>query len=114
MPLLGFGSYKIKSVEPIETAIVEVGYRHIDTASLYENETEVGQAVANAIAKNAVTREELFITSKIWHTQYEDPEAALRESLAKLNMDYVDMYLIHWPLNYLGGDYKVPMHVLWP
>ena len=74
----------------------------------------MGQAVANAITKGAVTREELFITSKIWHTDFEDPEAALRTSLTKLNLPYIDMYLIHWPLNYLGCDYKVPMHKLWP
>ena len=111
---MGFGTYGIKSVEPIETAIVEVGYRHLDTASLYANETEVGQAAANAIAKGAVKREDLFITSKLWHTDYKDPEGALKQSLAKLNMPYVDMYLIHWPFNYLGGEYKVPMHQLWP
>ena len=110
MPLLGFGTYKINDVEPIERAIVEVGYRHLDTAHLYGNEVEVGQAVANAIEKGAVKREDLFITSKIWHTQYEDVEGAIRQSLEKLKMDYIDMYLIHWPLNYLGGEYKIPMH----
>ena len=60
-------------------------------------------------------REELFITSKLWHTDFKDPEAALRLSLEKLNLEYIDMYLIHWPLNYLGGEEnRIPMHKLWP
>ena len=113
IPIIGFGTYKCKGVEAIETAIVEVGYRYIDTATLYENEEQVGQAVANAIQKGAVTRDQLFILSKLWHTDYQDPEAAIRKSLEKLNLPYLDMYLIHWPLNYLGSDTKIPMHKLW-
>ena len=69
--------------------------------------------MANSISKGAVKREDLFITSKLWHTDYQDPEAALRKSLEKLNLPHIDMYLIHWPLNYLGGEVKVPMHKLW-
>ena len=99
MPVLGFGTYQIKDVESIETAISEVGYRHLDTASAYDNEVEVGQAVTNAIEKGAVKREELFITSKLWHDDFSDPEAALKTSLKKLNLPYIDMYLIHWPLH---------------
>ena len=113
MPIIGFGTYKCKSVESLETAIVEVGYRHIDTASLYENEEQVGQAVASAISKGAVTRDELFITSKLWHTDYEDPEAAIKKSLERLNLPQIDMYLIHWPLNYLGCEVKIPMYKIW-
>ena len=70
IPIIGFGTYKCKGVDAIETAIVEVGYRYIDTATLYENEEQVGQAVANAIQKGAVTRDQLFILSKLWHTDY--------------------------------------------
>ena len=54
----------------------------------------------------------MFITTKIWHTEYEDPEQALRSSLVKLRLEYVDLYLIHWPANGFGA-YKVPMHILW-
>ena len=55
----------------------------------------------------------MFVTTKMWHNEYEDPEAALRRSLAKLRLDYVDMYLVHWPNNGFSSP-KVPMHVLWP
>ena len=112
MPLVGFGSASIKSTQQIESAIVNAGYRHIDTASRYENEEFVGEAVKNAISKGVVTREDMFITTKLQDKHYEDPEKALRDSLARLELDYVDMYLIHWPNNFFA-DYKVPMHVLW-
>ena len=115
MPVLGFGTSQIKETEPIYTAIVKAGYRHIDTATRYANEEYVGEAIEKAIAEGAVKREDLFITTKLWHSDYSDPEAALKLSLQKLKLDYVDLYLIHWPNNFFTDDKnKVPMHVLWP
>ena len=113
MPRMGFGTAKIFEASAIESAIEQVGYRSLDTASFYANEEVVGEALANCFERGAVTREEVFVTTKMWHTEYEDPEAALRRSLQKLRLDSVDMYLIHWPWNGIG-DIKVPMHVLWP
>ncbi|MGG0410230.1 aldo/keto reductase [Peribacillus simplex] len=98
MPQLGFGVFKVKNgnetVESVKKAI-EVGYRAIDTAAIYENEEGVGQAIREC----GVPREELFITSKVWNTEqgYETTLQAFDESLNRLGLEYLDLYLIHWP-----------------
>jgi hypothetical protein len=112
MPQMGLGTLFLKDAKAIEHAITKVGYRHIDTASITMNEKEVGIAVNNAIATGGLTRDELFVTTKIWHNQYSDPEAALKKSLAAMKLDAVDMYVIHWPNNHFSKP-QVPMHMLW-
>ena len=103
MPIMGFGTFTIKEVAPIEQAI-KLGYRHLDTASRYGNEEFVGEAVQNSIKAGIIKkRSDLFITTKLFHTEYTDVEGALRASLAKLQTDYVDLYLIHWPNNFFTG-----------
>ncbi|WP_260284399.1 aldo/keto reductase [Peribacillus aracenensis] len=98
MPQLGFGVFKVKNgnetVESVKKAI-EVGYRAIDTAAIYENEEGVGQAIREC----GVPREELFITSKVWNTEqgYETTLQAFDDSLHRLGLEYLDLYLIHWP-----------------
>ncbi|WHY57580.1 aldo/keto reductase [Peribacillus simplex] len=98
MPQLGFGVFKVKNgnetVESVKKAI-EVGYRAIDTAAIYENEEGVGQAIREC----GVSREELFITSKVWNTEqgYETTLQAFDDSLNRLGLEYLDLYLIHWP-----------------
>ncbi|MCK1984573.1 MULTISPECIES: aldo/keto reductase [Peribacillus] len=98
MPQLGFGVFKVKNgnetVESVKKAI-EVGYRAIDTAAIYENEEGVGQAIREC----GVPREELFITSKVWNTEqgYETTLQAFDDSLNRLGLEYLDLYLIHWP-----------------
>lgn len=77
MPAMGFGTAKIEEVEPFVNAIKN-GYRHIDTASFYKNEQFIGEAIQVATSQDLVKREELFITTKIWHTEYDSPEDALR------------------------------------
>ena len=111
MPSLGFGTSGIKSTEPFYSAL-KVGYRHFDTATKYANEQFIGEALTRGIQEGLVKREDLFITTKLWDTDYSDPEAALRLSLKKLQTDYVDLYLVHWPMNGVIEN-KVPMHVLW-
>lgn len=111
MPVLGFGTSSIVDPESFYTAI-KVGYRHFDTATKYKNEEFIGEALERSIQEGLVTRSELFITTKLWHDDYSDPEAALRLSLKKLKVDSVDLYLIHWPMNGHTAP-KVPMHVLW-
>lgn len=96
IPQFGLGVWR---TPPAETrAIVEhalsVGYRHIDTAALYENEREVGQAVR----ASGIPREDVYVTTKLWNDRQRDARAAFHESLEKLGFDYVDLYLVHWPI----------------
>lgn len=99
MPLLGLGVYKLLNEAEAETAVntaINAGYRMIDTASVYKNEESVGRG----IAKSGVARKDLFITSKIWNTAQRlgDVQGAFMRSLDRLKLDYVDLYLIHWPV----------------
>jgi 2,5-diketo-D-gluconate reductase A len=98
MPQLGFGVWQVPDAEAqaaVETAL-EAGYRSIDTAKVYENETGVGRAVR----ASGLARGELFITTKLWNADHGHDEAlrAFDASLERLGMDYVDLYLIHWPV----------------
>jgi 2,5-diketo-D-gluconate reductase A len=98
IPQLGFGVFQIDpqdTAKTVQTAL-DIGYRHIDTAQMYGNEAEVGEAIANS----GIPRDELFVTTKCNNSNhgYEDSQRALDESLSKLRTDYVDLYLIHWPL----------------
>lgn len=98
MPVVGLGVWNITKGLEAEQAVlwaIEAGYRHIDTAKIYENEREVG----NAIKKSGIPRKELFVTTKLWNDDqgYEPALNAIDQSLSRLNMDYVDLYLIHWP-----------------
>lgn len=104
MPYLGLGVFLAKDGNEVTQAIfdaLEAGYRHIDTAAIYKNEEGVG----NAINGGAVKREDIFVTSKVWNTDqgYESTKQALEESLKKLQTDYLDLYLVHWPVE---GKYK--------
>ena len=100
MPQLGLGVYKMtdpgQTVEAITYAI-ETGYRAIDTAAIYENERETGEAIRHS----GVPRDELFITSKVWNTDqgYDGTLRAFETSLKKLGLDYLDLYLTHWPVS---------------
>lgn len=104
MPWLGFGVFKVKdgqeAVDAVRTAI-ETGYRSIDTAKAYNNET----GVAQGIRESGIAREDLFITTKVWNSDqgYESTLAAFEASMERLELDYLDLYLIHWPVK---GKYK--------
>lgn len=97
IPQLGLGVYKLAadSAADLVAAAIETGYRRIDTAALYLNEAEVGQGVR----QSSVPREEIYVTTKIWHDHhgYDSALKAIDDSLARLDIDYVDMVLIHWP-----------------
>jgi len=97
VPQLGFGVFKVDPAETerIVTDALEVGYRHIDTAAIYGNEKGVGEA----LSASGIPRDELFITTKLWNDRQGTQSAldAFDESLEKLGLDYVDLYLIHWP-----------------
>ncbi|MEL0345561.1 aldo/keto reductase [Streptococcus pneumoniae] len=98
IPVLGFGTFKAKDGEEAYRAVLEAlkaGYRHIDTAAIYQNEESVGRAIKDS----GVPREELFVTTKLWNSQqtYEQARQAFEESLENLSLEYLDLYLIHWP-----------------
>jgi len=78
MPSLGIGTFLTQSKESLTSAIIDSGYRHVDTAFIYENESVVGEALHEVIQGGKVKREDLFVTTKIWHTQYDDVEGAVR------------------------------------
>ncbi|MCS1384603.1 aldo/keto reductase [Lysinibacillus sphaericus] len=102
MPLVGYGVFRVPDgddlAEAVKTAIAK-GYRSIDTAQVYRNEESVGRGIRAAIDEGLVAREELFVTSKVWNDglSYEETLAAYASSLEKLGLDYLDLYLIHWP-----------------
>lgn len=107
MPILGFGVFQVPDLSECEKAVIdaiETGYRLIDTAASYENE----EAVGNAIKKSAVPREELFITTKLWiqDAGYENTLKAFEKSLNKLQLEYLDLYLIHQPYGDIFGSWR--------
>ena len=99
MPLIGLGTYKltVAETETIVRTAIELGYRHIDTAAFYGNEEEVGRAINSAISAGDVTREELIVTTKLWNDDQDRVEDAFHESLTRLDLDYIDIFLVHWP-----------------
>ncbi|XP_030566867.1 aldo-keto reductase family 1 member B1 [Drosophila novamexicana] len=106
---IGLGTYSSLGgdCERATLHAIDVGYRHIDTAYFYENEGEVGQAVRQKIAEGVIKREDIFITTKLW-SHFHEPERveyACRKTLANFGLDYVDLYLMHWPYSYVyRGD----------
>jgi len=98
IPCVGFGVYKISpaDTEPAVTTALQAGYRHIDTAALYGNEREVGRAVA----ASGLPRDEVYVVTKVWNADqgYDSTLAAFEASMNRLGLDFLDLYLIHWPL----------------
>jgi methylglyoxal/glyoxal reductase len=103
MPWFGLGVFKVEEGPELVHAVkfaIKQGYRSIDTAAIYGNEKGVGQAIHEAMTEYEIKREELFITSKVWNSDlgYESTIAAYETSLSKLGLDYLDLYLVHWPV----------------
>ncbi|MGG0717438.1 aldo/keto reductase [Robertmurraya massiliosenegalensis] len=108
MPWFGIGVFKVEEGPELINAVkfaIKHGYRSIDTASIYGNEEGVGQGIREGLVEAGLTREELFVTSKVWNADlgYEATLAAYEASLQRLGLDYLDLYLVHWPVE---GKYK--------
>lgn len=108
MPWFGLGVFKVEEGPELVNAVkaaIQHGYRSIDTAAIYENEAGVGQGIREGLQVSGISREELFVTSKVWNSDlgYEETLSAYETSLQKLGLDYLDLYLIHWPV---AGKYK--------
>jgi len=114
MPWLGLGVFQVEEGSELVNAVASAirhGYRSIDTAAIYANENSVGEGIRQALSENDITRESLFVTSKVWNADlgYEPTLAAYEASLDKLGLDYLDLYLIHWPVE---GKYKAAWRAL--
>ncbi|RMI86527.1 aldo/keto reductase [Staphylococcus pseudoxylosus] len=102
MPIVGLGTFRVENNDECAASVkhaIENGYTHIDTAMIYENEDKVGQGIAEGLASTGLKRSDLFITSKLWLDDYgrQNVADAYETSLNKLGLDYLDLYLIHWP-----------------
>jgi alcohol dehydrogenase (NADP+) len=107
MPALGLGTW-LSEKDSVRTAVrhaIATGYRHIDAAAIYLNEAEVGAGIADAIADGHCAREDLWVTTKLWNDAHspDDVRPALEASLERLGLDYVDLYLVHWPVAHRAG-----------
>ena len=118
MPLIGLGSSRISNIVDVVYNSIKDGLRLIDTAFKYGNEAEIGKGLRKALDDNLCKREDLFIIGKIWIDDRRDPEAAIKRTLEKLQLDYLDLYLDHWPSgnNYANPDApkQVPIFEFWP
>lgn len=116
IPKIGLGTLVSGNKDTFVNAITKVGYRHIDTAAYHKNEQIIGNALKE-VEEQGIQRQEIFLSTKMWQTDYEDPVKALEASLKKLQQEYVDLYYIHWPFNAndeTGRAFKrIPMHRIW-
>ncbi|CAF9936506.1 MAG: hypothetical protein HETSPECPRED_010355 [Heterodermia speciosa] len=120
MPLLGFGTWNLdkSNVSTAVSTALLTGYRHIDGAAIYGNEKEVGKGIAHGLAELGLRREDIWVTSKLWNDHHERSKVgeALDTTLTDLGIDYLDLYLMHWPVASVGGrntiDYIETWHAM--
>lgn len=113
MPIVGLGTfgsdrYTNQEIADAVKAAIRMGYRHIDCAEVYQNEKEIGAAIAEVIAEGVVSRDELWITGKVWNNRHSEVEQSCRESLDDLGIDYFNLYLVHWPFPNYHAPFASP------
>ncbi|RZB40430.1 Aldo ket red domain containing protein [Asbolus verrucosus] len=114
IPIVGLGTYKSPpgDVQRAVKDAIDCGYRHIDCAWFYENEVEVGEGIHEKFSDGTIKRDDIFITSKLWNNFHAKNKVVpmLKESLEKLKLDYVDLYLIHWPMGFKESSPLLPIN----
>lgn len=121
MPVIGLGTFTMKTEEDkkmFNHAILDLGYRHLDTAAFYDNQKQLGESLKQILSTKKVKRSDLFITTKLWNNQKINIEQNLKKSLQELQLDYIDCLLIHWPFSQTGlgknaKPQKTPLHIIW-
>jgi D-xylose reductase len=116
IPRLGLGTFMAEGTDNTVYEAIKAGIRLIDTAARYLNEKQVGEGINRAIKEGLVKREDIFVVTKLWTGDKEDPERAIKKSLEELNLQYIDLYLDHWPMQIFeweGKSYSIPTHVVW-
>ncbi|KAJ3658072.1 hypothetical protein Zmor_009838 [Zophobas morio] len=114
IPVIGLGTYKVSKLYDVENIVkfaIDAGYRHFDCAWIHENEEAVGKAIKAKIIENVIKREDLFITTKVWNNFHrrEKVMEKLKLSLREMKLNYVDLYLIHWPIGFNETSKTVPL-----
>lgn len=112
MPMIGIGTWQSDDTEALERSIryaIDAGYRHIDTAHIYGNEKALGDILKRLFDEKKIKREDLFITSKLFNNYHKNPELGIKTSLKDLQLDYLDLYLIHWPVTFKTDENNKPI-----
>ncbi|XP_029166580.1 aldose reductase-like [Nylanderia fulva] len=109
IPLVGLGTWRLQGKDKIREVLnsaIELGYRHIDTAYAYDNEEDIGSVLEEIFSSGKVKRSDLFITSKLWNSFHSNPSQGLERSLTALKLEYLDLYLVHWPVSFKNENGK--------